>query len=116
MVLKAHRISYFLNNAGICLDLKVLHKCDNPSCVNPAHLFQGTQADNVHDMCSKGRNRCIPLSGENNPMSKLTFDKVKEIRTLYAHGDISQAALGKLFSVGAMTINRIVNNQLWIDI
>lgn len=52
----AHRMSWKLTY-GWMPSLHCLHKCDNPSCVNPEHLFLGTQADNVHDMCNKGRNK-----------------------------------------------------------
>lgn len=52
---KAHRVAYELANGPIPEGMKVLHRCDNPPCCNPAHLFVGTQADNVKDCLSKGR-------------------------------------------------------------
>lgn len=60
---RAHRAAYLLEHGSIPEGMNILHKCDNPKCVKPEHLFAGTQADNVHDMISKGRQR---LSGLRN--------------------------------------------------
>ena len=64
---KAHRISWTLINGEIPKGLFVLHKCDNPSCVKPEHLFLGTAKDNTQDMISKGRKSDV--SGEKHPNS-----------------------------------------------
>lgn len=110
---KAHRVSYRLFNGSIPNGMDVLHKCDVRNCVNPEHLFAGTHTDNMRDMVSKGRARCVPQPGENHPMSKLTAVQVEEIRRRYAAGGISMRKLGTEFGVGAMNICRIVNNQMW---
>ncbi len=71
----AHRVSWLLSFGPVPYGLCVLHSCDNTSCVNPAHLFLGTNADNVADMVSKGRN----ARGESHASSKLTEDDVRNI-------------------------------------
>jgi len=108
---QAHRLSWTVHHGPIPDGLCVCHTCDNPICVNPAHLFLGTQADNVADMIHKGRR--VNLVGEKNGKSKLTWDDVCEIRRLYATGECSQPALGRQFGVCHSTIGRIVRGEYW---
>lgn len=75
----AHRVVYLLTHGSLSDDVFVCHRCDNPSCVNPSHLFIGTQQDNMDDMVSKGRQRF--LSGESHVNSKLTQADVENIRS-----------------------------------
>lgn len=79
----ASRASWIINCGPIPDGLDVLHKCDNPECVNPDHLFTGTHRENMDDMISKGRN-FIPTQphGEDHPSSKLTQSQVDQIRKL----------------------------------
>lgn len=109
--LKSHRISWEIHNGPIPEKMCVLHKCDNTSCVNPNHLFLGTQQDNITDMVSKGRQRTGRMMGSTNPISKLTEAQVLEIRALV--GTMTQKAISSLYSVGEMTISRVVNRKLW---
>jgi hypothetical protein len=108
----AHRASYAVFVGPIPEGLRVLHKCDVRGCINPEHLFLGTQADNVQDMCSKGRNRTQPLYGSANPMSKLDRAAVDLIRQQAAIG-IKQIDLANQYKVSPMTISRIVRRELW---
>jgi DNA-binding CsgD family transcriptional regulator len=109
----AHRMSWFLANGPFDRRLRVLHRCDTPSCVNPAHLFLGTQADNVADMTAKGRNRSPQRFGEANPVSKLTEAQVREIRRMKDEGVCSQAEISRRFGVSPMTVSRAVRGQSW---
>lgn len=89
----------------------VLHRCDNPSCINPACLWLGTQADNLADMVRKGRDR--KARGEAHCNAKLTDDKVREICKRYRNGGVSQRELAKEYSVDSANICLIVNRQAW---
>jgi HNH endonuclease len=98
----AHRFSYELTNGAIESGLRVLHRCDNPPCVRPNHLFVGTQADNVLDMVSKGRRS--PTVGARNPNAKLSDDQVMAIRASTGRTD---ADLGREFGVTGKQIGNI---------
>lgn len=87
----------------------VCHKCDNPPCVRPSHLFVGTMQDNLKDMISKKRN----VRRERHPMAKLTEKKVDEIRKLYKTGEYRQKDLGDMFSVCQATIWYALKNITW---
>lgn len=102
----SHRISWIIVNGTIPDDLFVLHKCDNPACVNPDHLFLGTKQDNSIDMFSKNR---VSRKGENNSRHKLTDIQVAEIRRRYAAGGIIQQELANEYGVNQMQISAIVN-------
>lgn len=113
---KAHRVAWRLFNGDIPDGMNVLHRCDIRCCVNPEHLFLGTQADNVADMVQKGRQRTVPQPGEKNAMARLTAEQVKEMRRLYAQGGMTQKAIGKLFGVSPMTASRAIRGESWSHI
>lgn len=86
----------------------VLHSCDNPPCINPAHLFIGRQPENNADMIAKGRNKLPPvLSGARAPWARLTATQAATIKTRHAQG-VSQAQLGREFGVSSSTIWKLV--------
>lgn len=107
----AHRLSWEIHNSKIPKGLNVLHKCDVPYCVNPDHLFLGTQKDNIRDGFAKGR---IRRDGEYSPFAKLNWDLVNKIRFLYKKGNISYYKLSKMFGVNDGHISNIINNKKWI--
>ncbi len=110
----AHRLSWELYHGPVPDGLCVLHKCDNPGCVNPTHLWVGTHADNAHDRDKKGRGvMCSPGCGEDHHSHKLTRRQVEMIRSRYKTGCFSQRALGKMFGVTHSVIGEIVNNKAW---
>jgi HNH endonuclease len=93
---------------------QVLHHCDNPPCVNPVHLFTGTVKTNHEDREVKGRGR--RMHGATHVESKLTDDQVREIRTRYAAGGISQRALSLEFGVSNQLISGIIRRAKWAHI
>lgn len=110
----AHRYSYELKYGEAPKELKVCHKCDNRSCVNPEHLFLGTQKDNIQDMIKKGRRVHSPRIGEANGMAKITLEQVKQIRKTYKKEKISAKNLGLKYGISESQVLRIINNQSWI--
>lgn len=107
--IRAHRFSWILVNGDIPDDMSVLHTCDNPPCVNPNHLFLGTNQDNINDKIAKSRHRI----GENNSNAVLTDDKVRQIKQLYKTGKYSQRALADLFGVSVTQVCHIMQRKKW---
>jgi hypothetical protein len=111
---KAHRVSWELTSGKIPDGMCVLHTCDNPPCVNPSHLFLGTQRDNVRDCEIKGRKTNPPIrNGEDNNHSRFTVEQVREIRERYSKGDVSQASLAREYGTSYNAIWCIVNRKTW---
>jgi hypothetical protein len=110
-----HRLSWILANGAIPDGMSVLHRCDNPPCVNPEHLFLGTQRDNNLDMRAKGREGRFDRKGEANGHAKLTLSQAREIRARYASGGISQEALGRNYGIPQAHVSRIVLNRAWAE-
>lgn len=101
-IILAHRFSYEIHNGKIPNKMCVCHICDNPKCVNPSHLFLGTQKDNVDDMVNKNRQ-----------FSKLTLNQVKEIKKLCCEGKLKQREIAKTFNISRGTISDIYSNKSW---
>ncbi len=109
----AHRVSYMLFVGTIPPGLQVLHKCDTPPCVNPRHLFLGTQKDNMDDCRRKGRDR--RPKGETHGSAKLNLAAAMMIRHLYATGNYRQDDLAEQFKVSSSTIRNVLAGRHWIE-
>ena len=107
---RAHRISYQIHT-GKKPENFVCHTCDNPSCVNPAHLFDGTPQSNMDDMIAKGRDR--KALGEDVPAAKLTEDDVIAIRAQYAAGGHTHRSLAADYGLNHRTIGRMIKQEAW---
>jgi len=111
----AHRVSWELHNGPVSDGLWVLHRCDNPSCVNPDHLWLGTHADNMADMAAKRRGRQGHPSGTKAYHAKLTAEQVKAIRALRA-ANINQRAVARQFGVCRGTVQDITQGRTYADV
>lgn len=105
----AHRVSYELAYGPVPEGQSVLHRCDNPPCVRPEHLFLGTQRDNNDDRDTKNRVQ----HGSSHVNAKLTEADARRARTLYATGAISQRALADVFGVSHRTISDLLRGLTW---
>jgi len=103
----APRVSWEMVNGPLVANHCALHKCDNPPCVRPEHLFSGTKKDNVQDMVQKGRNH----TGKGR--AKLDGVQVKSIRVRYATGAISQQELAAEHGVSFSAISKIIHRRTW---
>lgn len=143
--LRAHRVSWEMHNGPIPEGVFVCHRCDNPSCVRPSHLFLGTIQDNNADRVQKGRPGSKGVFGEHNGShkyperragerngrhthpetsargerhgrAKLTEEAVKSIRERYAAGGVSYTQLAHEFGVSFGLVGFVVNRKVWAHV
>lgn len=108
---RAHRFSYAVFNGAVPAGLVVMHKCDNPSCVNPEHLELGTQGQNMTDMMRKQRHKAA--RGSEQRSAKLTDTQVKGILTLVLKFGIPRAWIGKSLGMQQSSISQICSGRKW---
>lgn len=101
----AHRVALAWATGGMRSDLHALHSCDNPRCVNPAHLRWGTHQENVRDRNARSRQ----ARGERNGRSKLTADQARQIREMPG----SMRSIGKLFGINGSVVAEIKRGERW---
>jgi len=109
---RAHRFSWIIHNGEIPSGKWILHKCDNPSCVNPEHLFIGDRQNNIKDMMNKNR-QYRPI-GSKNSQATIERESAIKIRTLYVAGEYPYPRLMRMFGLSKSQISRIVRGQSWV--
>jgi hypothetical protein len=114
----AHRMAWMLTNGEISKGLHCCHRCDNPKCCNPSHLFLGTNAENMRDMFNKGRHRMHTSRnpnrgrfGEKHQRASVTDAQALEIISKYKSDNTSHRKLAKEFGVVKTTIGRIIRGD-----
>lgn len=105
----AHRIAWQLTHSPIPPGIIACHHCDNPPCVNPAHIFLGTQVENMADCKAKGRT----ARGEHVRQAKITAEQVQAIRARYAAGGVTNVQLAREYNLSQSAINLIINRKRW---
>lgn len=111
---RVHRLSAEIWIGATIAGMDVLHKCDNPPCFNPEHLYIGTHKENMRDRRDRDRSRTRDrVTQEVRNIRKLTPESVREIKLELRRGTVSQADLAKRFGVAAQTINGIAKGRSW---
>lgn len=113
--ISAHRASVEIaTGKPVPDDMVVMHKCDNPGCVNPAHLVVGTHAENTADMIAKGRKRTVAPVGNGNGKALLTPDLVRYIRASVE--EKSMAEIARELGVGKNTVRGVITGRTWAHV
>jgi len=109
---RAHRLSWEIHNGKVPDGLSVLHDCDNPSCVNPGHLYVGTQQQNVLDRAIRRRGKEHRQTGRKNDNAKLTENDVRAIVAMIKAGK-SQMVVATTFGIAQSYVSKLARRQFW---
>lgn len=109
---KAHRYAYERVHGPLAAGLKACHRCDNPPCVNPAHIFAGTNSDNMKDATRKGRAKAPVFTGEAHGMAIVTEAEVLEIRRRRAAGE-RRVDVARRIGISPELTYRIEKRKIW---
>jgi hypothetical protein len=110
---RAHRIAWRLTSGTDAGAAMVCHRCDNPPCCNPAHLYIGTAVENNRDRVARGRWRGGSPPGERSGRAKLTDASVREIRSRFAAGGVSKKSLAREYGVSGTVIRHVITRVTW---
>jgi hypothetical protein len=108
----AYRVAYALEHGSLPENLGICHRCDNPACVRPDHLFAGTQADNVADMDVKGRRQNKPRFGRDHHKVTVSDERVAWAIGMYRSGRMTQTAIGEVLGVKQQTVSGWVHGEV----
>lgn len=113
--LLAHRVSYAMRFGEPPPHLHVCHRCDNPKCINPDHLFLGTDLDNQNDSKNKCRSSSIrsEYKGPGHPCARLTIDQCKAIVADFETGTYTKRALGEKYGISGNHAGKIIRGDHW---
>lgn len=107
-------ILFLYKNVPFESKLIACHKCDNPICVNPSHIFVGTMKDNSQDMVKKGRyNPANKPKGSKHFASKLSEADVLKIRNMYRTGEHTYGSIAQLYNIDKTVIGKIIKKTAW---
>lgn len=109
----AHRVSWSWANGPIPSGMHILHRCDNPRCVNPGHLFIGTNNDNIADRISKGRGTNPGVPGERNHNAKINETTVRAIRSRAASGQFTHKQIANEFGLSRSRTSSVIRGIGW---